>query len=139
MRHIRKGLIKRFAIPTVLAGAAVVLMGSAAMAAGPSAFQFGINGYDSYACTSQTQTASTMAPYIEVQLNSTSPFNNNNVNFTAADTNCNRLSGAQWINVSVGTGYQAIKVNDYQGQYIKLDGGTGTFEGATTVYGDWQY
>ena len=109
------------------------------MAAGPYSYSFTIPGYDGVACSARTVTASsTLAPYIEVELNSTSPSNNKNANFTAANANCVQLSGAQWINVSVGSGYQAIYANDKAGQSIKLMGGTGVFEGKTTVTGNWK-
>ena len=136
---MRKSSIKRFAIPVILVASSLALMGSAAMAAGPYSFSFTIPGYDGVAFTSRTVTASsTLAPYIEVELTSTSPSNNNNANFTAANANGVMLSGAQWLNVSVGSGYQAIYAGDTAGQSIKLMGGTGILEGQTTVTGNWK-
>lgn len=136
---MRKRGIKRLAIPVILVVSSLALMGSAAMAAGPYSFSFTVPGYDGVAFSSRTVTASSaLAPYIEVELTSTSPSNNNNANFTAANANGVMLSGAQWMNVSVGSGYQSIKVQDTAGQSIKLMGGTGILEGQTTVTGNWK-
>lgn len=136
---LRNKWIKRLAVPVALAGSGIAILGATAFAAGPYAYDFGINGGGAVACTSQTRTASTtLAPYIEVELTSTSPSSNNSANFTAANTNCVKLSNANWQDVVRGDGYYSIYAGDYAGQNLKLMGGTGPFQSGTLVEGYWK-
>ncbi|MHB1505325.1 MAG: hypothetical protein ACYCOS_03855 [Sulfobacillus sp.] len=135
----RKNLLRRVGIPLVSVGIAVLIGGAAAFANGPYSYDFGINGAGGVACTSQTQTASsTLAPYIEVELTGISPSGQTTANFTAANTNCSMLSGANWQGVILNNGYYAIDVNDTSGQSIKLMGGTSVFQTSITVQGYWK-
>lgn len=127
---------RALAVATV--GGALVAAGAVAFAAnGPYSFQFYIPP-NSYACTAQTRTASSaLAPLIVVNMTKISGGGSQYAHFTAANTNCARLNGANTLNIQAGTGNHGIDVNDHAGQSIKLQGGTSLFQGGATVYGNW--
>ena len=128
--------------PAVWASAVAIIgvtAGGVAQAAGPYAYLFGINGNGEVACTTQTRTGAGLAPYIEVQLTSTSPSGNSSLWFFGDKTNCAPYPNAN-VNaaVTVGTGYHAIYVGDQVGNPLKLAGETFPYETGTLVKGYWK-
>ena len=135
-----EGLLRRSGLVMILAAGTLALAGAMAVAAnGPYGYDFGVGGGGGTACSTQTQTASaSLAPDIKVELNSESPSGQNSANFTAANTSCSMLSGAQWAGVTLGGGYVTFGVNDSAGQNIKLMGGTGPLQPGVIVKGNWE-
>lgn len=133
-----RGRLIRYGIGGLLA--AGVIAGGASMAfastIGPAeSYDFALPGYGGVNCTQQIQTATTEAPYIYVALTNSSF---NYANFTAATTGCSQLAGAQWATVYLGAAAETkIYGNTYQGESIKLMGGSGTLQAPQQVQGPW--
>lgn len=135
---MRRRFLKRSGTALALAAMIVAVTGSLAFAS-QAYYSFTIPGNGGVACTTQTETATTIAPYIEVEITGESPSGQTTANFTAANTNCAQLNNAQWQVATLGAGNVSIYVDDTQGQSIKLMGGTGLAQPQSTVSGYWNF
>lgn len=127
----------------IAGGLMVAIVGGLAFAQivggnGPYAYEFTVGGNGNVACTTQTRTASeTLAPEIYMELTAVIPKTSGySGNFTAANTNCQALTGFQ--EVTDTEGYQYVYANDYVGNHIKLIGGTALYQAQSEFEGNWE-